>query len=153
MGGGGTQLPVREWSLPDLRGKPRMWGWGRPDGSHCRLREGNAPARGCFPGASGSLSSLSSKGPCAAAAPPGGAVGKAGPTCPSPPAFLEQGCGTGCRSPLAALQLHESVFPPKQRQAQFSQGAIQASAGPPLSVTCAPRGCSLGKAASQEYQQ
>ena len=145
MGGGGTQLPVREWSLPDLRGKPRMGGWGRPDGSHCRLGEGNAPARGCFPGASGSLSSLSSKGPCAAAAPPGGAVGKAGPTLPSPQP------GGSCS--LAALQLHESVFPPKQRQAQFSQGAIQASAGPPLSVTCAPRGCSLGKAASQEYQQ
>ena len=79
-------------------------------------------------------------------------MGKAGPTLPSP-ASLEQGCGTGCRSPLAALQLHESVFPPKQPQAQFSQGAAQASAGPPLNVTRAPRGCSLGKAGSQEYQQ
>jgi len=119
MGGGGTQLPVREWSLPDLRGKPRMGGWGRPDGSHCRLGEGNAPARGCFPGASGSLSSLSSKGPCAAAAPPGGAVGKAGPTLPSPQPVWSRAVEQAAGAPWLPSNSMSQSFPQSSGRLNF----------------------------------
>lgn len=69
-------------------------------------------------------------------------------------ASLEQGCGTGCRSPLAALQLHESVFPPKQPQAQFSPGCRSGICGPTSECpTRAPTWLLTGRAGSQEYQQ
>ena len=116
MGGGG--LSFRWENGPSLTAGESQES-GSPDGSHCRLREGNAPARGCFPGASGSLSSLSSKGPCAAAAPPGGAVGKAGPTLPSPQPVWSRAVEQAAGAPWLPSNSMSQSFPQSSRRLDF----------------------------------
>ena len=138
----GAQLLVREWSFPDGRGTPGRWGTCEKS---LEVPGGVCCSSGLLPGGQRLPFRPVQQGSPAAAAPPGGAA--VGEThTPLPPLWsraVEQAAG----APWLPSNSMSQSFCQKQPQARFSQGAVQASVGPPLSVTCAPRGCSLGKAA------